>query len=351
MKIPSKAEEIDADWLTLALAEKYPGTEVIHVAQGTFLHGTASKIRLMLDYNDAGHAYGLPPTMWFKGGLEAHSVTEQMRAIYATEAQFYQQFAPKLSMDLPHCFASVFDPDTGCSAILLDDLLKRNARFNVATRPCGPELARSVLTELAKLHGSFWKSPALSENELMKTGLTKLIDFLDAYMFTPENWQRCVALPRAKYLPPELKDRETMSRLVHDLLEYERQNTNTLLHADDHLGNVVSMPGDKAILLDWQAAMAGHWAHDVAYFLTAAMTVEDRRKHERDLISHYAQQLNEAGGQVHEDTAWYEYRRHALYTCCWFICNPEWVKEDITAACSDRAFIAFTDLETIKCFE
>lgn len=351
MKIPSKASEINAEWLTLALAENYPGTAVVHAVQGTFLHGTASKIRLMLDYNDAGHAHGLPPTMWFKGGLEAHSVTPQMQAIYATEAQFYRDLAPGLAMDLPKCFASIIDSDTGCSALLLDDLLKRNARFGIATKPCGAGLAKNVLTELAKLHGHFWKAPVLSENPLLAGGLQKLIDFLDAYMFTPENWERCVALPRGRYLPPELKDRETMSRLVHELLESDARNITSLLHGDDHLGNVCSLPGESAILLDWQAAMAGHWAHDVAYFLTAAMTVEDRRRHERELISHYARQLNLAGGQVDEDTAWYQYRRHALYTCCWFLCNPEWVAEAITAPCSDRAFMAFVDLETISCFQ
>jgi Ecdysteroid kinase-like family len=351
MKIPATAKEIDADWLTRALAENYPGTKVTLATHGIMLHGTASKIRLMLEYNDAGHAHGLPPTLWWKGGLEAHSVHEHVRAIYETEALFYRRLAPRVaSMQLPRCYASVIDPDTGCSAILLEDLLTRNARFGIATSPATPRLAANVLAELARLHGSFWQDPLLKNDALLAGGMQRMINFLDAYLFTEFNWQRCIELPRGANLPHALRDRERMQSLVHDLLRTDEREANTLLHGDDHLGNVCILPGEKTILLDWQATMSGHWAHDVAYFLTAAMTVEDRRRHERELIAHYARELVRAGGKVDESTAWYEYRRHALYTCCWFLCNPEWVVEAITAPCSQRAFAAFEDLDTLGCF-
>lgn len=350
MKIPSSAKEIDAAWLTQALAEGYPGTVVTQATQGTFLHGTASKIRLMLEYNDAGHSHRLPPTLWFKGGLEAHSVHEHVRAIYETEARFYTELAPQLAMDLPHCYASIIDPDTGCSALLLEDLLTRNARFAIATKPATPALAANVLTQLARLHGRFWKDSLLKENTLLAGGLTRMVNFLDAYLLTEFNWNRCITLPRGAHLPAALQDREKFAALVHQLFAQDALEVNALLHGDDHLGNVCILPGDKATLIDWQATMSGHWAHDVAYFLTAGMTVDDRRRHERELITHYVNELNRAGGNVDQATGWYEYRRHAFYTCCWFLCNPEWVVEAITAPCSDRAFAALVDLNTLECF-
>jgi hypothetical protein len=52
-------------------------------------------------------------------------------------------------MTMPRCFFSHIDPQTGPSALLLEDMLGRNARFGHATRPASPRLAASVLSQLA----------------------------------------------------------------------------------------------------------------------------------------------------------------------------------------------------------
>ena len=109
-------------------------------------------------------------------------------------------------------------------------------------------------------------------------------------------------------------------------------------------------PGVRASFLDWQAVMTGFWAHDVSYFLTAAMTIDERRRHERELINHYVAELNRAGGTLDEATAWWEYRRHALYTFCWFPCYPEWLPEEVSANNTERAVAAMVDLDTLACW-
>src|SRR5690606_9663065 len=98
MRFPNSLEELDAAWLTEALAPNFPGSAVTHAVIGTVIRGTATKARVLLDYNDVGHAHGLPPTMWFKGGLEAHSVAEHMASVYAAEARFYRDLAPQVSI-------------------------------------------------------------------------------------------------------------------------------------------------------------------------------------------------------------------------------------------------------------
>jgi Phosphotransferase enzyme family len=348
--LPQSVAAIDADWLTAALSRDWPGTVVTRADQGSVIHGTATKVRLLLDYNDAGHAHGLPPSMWFKGGLEAHSASDDMLAVYAAEAGFYRDIAPKLDMVLPRSFHVDVDAATGQSAILFEDMLARNARFGHATRPASPKLAASVLRQLAKLHGAFWQSDSLSGNAALVKGGQVLRDFLEAFLFTPENWTRCLALPRGTFLTGELTDRETMWALVQKMLAEDRARRGSLVHGDAHLGNICILPGDEASYVDWQTAMLGFWAHDVSYFLTAALTIEDRRAHERDLIAHYVSALNEAGGTLDFDTAWWEYRRHALYTFCWFPCNPEWQPEEVTATNTERAVAAMMDLDTLGCW-
>src|SRR5262245_885382 len=97
MRLPNSLEELNADWLTTALSQAYPGTVVKHAALGTVIRGTATKARVLLDYNDTGHAHGLPPTLWFKGGFEAHSSGEHMMSVYAAEGAFYRDLAPRLN--------------------------------------------------------------------------------------------------------------------------------------------------------------------------------------------------------------------------------------------------------------
>lgn len=348
MIFPQELEAVDAAFVENALADAFPGTKVTALHHGSVIRGTATKIRLLLDYNDVGHGHGLPPTMWFKGGLEAHSSGEDMMSVYATEAAFYRDIAPTLDLTLPRAFAVEIDAQTGRSWMLLEDMLARNARFGYATRPASAKLAASVLEQLARLHGAHWNDPTLRGHPALGSGGETLSAFLKTYLFHQENWDRCKTLPRGDCLNDELSDLPRMSALVETMLAEDRARANCIVHGDAHLGNVCILPGDAASFLDWQTVMTGFWAHDISYFLTAAMTTEDRRAHERDLIEHYRTTLNSAGGSLTSEEAWHEYRRHALYTYCWFPCNPEWQPEEVSATNTRRAVAALHDLDTLS---
>ncbi|MET0986348.1 MAG: phosphotransferase [Steroidobacteraceae bacterium] len=350
MRFPNSLEELNATWLTEVLSAGFPGTEVTHAVIGSVIRGTATKARVMLDYNDAGHAHGLPTTLWFKGGLEAHSVAEHMVSVYAAEARFYRDLAPKLNLTLPRCYFVHVDPKTGRSVILLEDMLARNARFGYATRPATPKLAASVLEQLARLHGAFWESDFITKNETFMSAAETVAAFVRELNFGRDNWNRCLKLPRGQFVKGELADRDFMDEIVQRMLAEDRARATGLVHGDAHHGNVCILPGERASYLDWQAVMAGFWAHDVSYFLTAALTIDDRRRHERDLINHYVAELTQAGGKLDEATAWLEYRRHALYTFCWFPCYPEWQPEEVTASNTERAVVAMADLDTMACW-
>ena len=65
----------------------------------------------------------------------------------------------------------------------------------------------------------------------------------------------------------------------------------TLLHGDPHIGNTYVLPSDEVGFLDWQVARRGNWSLDLGYFLQGALTVEDRRRSERDLLEEYRDSL------------------------------------------------------------
>jgi aminoglycoside phosphotransferase (APT) family kinase protein len=71
-----------------------------------------------------------------------------------------------------------------------------------------------------------------------------------------------------------------------------------LLHGDAHVGNSYVDAAGRPALLDWQCVSTGGWAYDVAYYLASALTVEDRRVHERHLLAAYAACLAASGGPV-----------------------------------------------------
>jgi hypothetical protein len=143
---------------------------VTAVQHGTIIRGTATKLRLLLDYNEAGHQHRLPPTMWFKGGLEDHSLTDDMLIVYAGEAAFFNEVAATLAMDIPKAVVAAIDPATNRSFLLLDDLLSRNASFGTAIRPLSPADASVLVEELANLHAAYWLSPKLKTMDWLGGG-------------------------------------------------------------------------------------------------------------------------------------------------------------------------------------
>ena len=61
----------------------------------------------------------------------------------------------------------------------------------------------------------------------------------------------------------------------------------TLLHGDPHIGNTYVLPDDDVGFLDWQMVRRGNWSLDLGYFLQGALTIEDRRRSERELLDEY----------------------------------------------------------------
>jgi aminoglycoside phosphotransferase (APT) family kinase protein len=65
----------------------------------------------------------------------------------------------------------------------------------------------------------------------------------------------------------------------------------TDVHGDPHIGNTYLLPSGEVGFLDWQVARRGNWSLDLGYFLQGALTLEDRRRSERDLLAEYRDSL------------------------------------------------------------
>lgn len=346
MQFPTAISDLTAPWLTAVLADRYPGTEVTSLVIGSVIKGTATKVRLLLTYNDAGHGHRLPPTLWVKGGYEEHSRDQWLA--YATETNFYRDLAPSLDIGCPRAWIAYSDADSLQSLLLLEDLLARNVTFGHPSRPVTPTMAAKVLDILAKLHARHWGREPWNAFGWLKRGGHLLQSEIIENLYLPANWERSLASPAGEFVSGALRDRALVSSSMLAMLRSDSERAHCLVHGDPHIGNLAFDQDQNPIYLDWQTIMPGFWAHDVADFITTALTVPDRRHSERDLIEHYLKKLAEYGVQPPSfDEAWLEYRRHALYNFNWVVCLPEWQPDEARYPCAERACAAILDLDSI----
>src|SRR3546814_9560877 len=66
-------------------------------------------------------------------------------------------------------------------------------------------------------------------------------------------------------------------------------------------------------MFEWQIVRKGRPWRDYSYFVIGSITIEDRRKAERDLLRHYCSELSRHGVEIGFDQAWDDYRRWVIW--------------------------------------
>lgn len=342
LPLPATLDDVTTDWLSRALSVQYPGVEVRSLHFGTIIEGTGMKVRLLLDYNAAGHAAGLPPTMWIKGAF--HEYGKNIRAAFQREVLFYRDVYPENVLEAPKPYFAELDAEAGQGVVLMEDLLARNARFGDPVEPVSPALAAQTLAMLAKLHARWWESPELSRFG-ERGGSLKEDGVIQRLMQRP-SWDAAMALGRADAFPAAIRDRDRVNTALERVLAHNDTLPECLLHGDPHLGNMYYPAADAIGFLDWQRMMRGPWVWDVAYMLCGFLSPEDRRRHEQALLRGYLGELARHGAPAPDfDAAWDLYRAQLFYGIVWTVVPPGTQPEAAITAVSTRFAIAIDDLD------
>jgi aminoglycoside phosphotransferase (APT) family kinase protein len=148
---------------------------------------------------------------------------------------------------------------------------------------------------------------------------------------------------------PPYADRERILSALSSLWERNDANPNIVLcHGDAHVGQLYFERDGRAGLLDWQSIGLMPWAKDVAYFMGSALSVADRRNHERDILAAYLQALKRNGGpQISVADAWDEYRAQMLQGLVWMVVTEQMQPIEVTAALNERYLSAVSDLDSL----
>ncbi len=322
MKLPLEPGDITAAWLTAALRERFPGIAVERVAVGDVILGTSTKIRVRVDYDAAGRAAGLPPTLIVKGGFEAHSPS--LAPMYFNEMRFYRDVQPWVPLPSPRCLFAGTDPDSWQSIVVMEDLAARGVTFLHAQRPQTPAEVARRLEVMAGYHAVTWNSAEFAPGGRLDWVLGRhegwSLVYIERYL-APEVWRGYMESPRGAAVSVALHDRRWMAAALAELGTHHRRWPVCLCHGDTHLGNLYVEPDGSPGFFDPQVARAP-WQLEVTYHLIAALDILDRRRHERTLLRHYLEALRRCGVDApNEEEAWEAYRREVVYGLFIFLIN------------------------------
>jgi hypothetical protein len=348
--LPLRPEDVTAAWLSSALGEHFQGVAVETIDVTDILWGTGTKMMATVRYNEAGRLAGLPERLCIKAGLADHR--ELVKFCYQTEARFFGEVAPRLTIGLPRCFFAAADQDQG--VVVMEDLRPSGARICTVQQPLSRAEAAAFLDDLAALHARWWNSDALADDG--EFGWLMRHDPLpdEAWgdfgrgQLQPETWAHYMNLPRALAIPRICRDRETIHEALQQLRRFAASGPTCVIHGDAHLGNMYISADGSPGFLDWQTARRGHWAQDVTYFYISALDPLDRRAWEKDLIAGYLAALGQHGARdvPDEATAWQAIRAHVVYGLFYWMVNPvEWQAEANNAAVAPRFGWAAVDLD------
>ncbi len=338
---PATIAELTPRWLSEALGAHVSSVTVIDAHSGT-----TGRARLQLT-----GSVGVPDTVFVKLQPFDADQREYVRMIGmgVIEARLYAELASELDIRIPRVWHSSYDAEDGSFIMVLEDLAASGCRFPTADDVDVIAIAESLVDELPKLHAPFWGRdiPWLRYRALGAGGgahqnqrMGRLAEMVQSAV---EQF--------AGDLPPEF---EQMARLYlsryQDLGELWNEGDITLLHGDDHIGNLF-LDGSTVGFYDWAVACQAAGMRDVAYFVCNALPTERRRAYEFELIDHYRANLSTHGVTLEHDLAYEQYRLFVAYS--WLAATTtaamgsKWHPSEVAQSSVVRITQAIIDLDVI----
>ncbi|HET6834244.1 MAG TPA: phosphotransferase [Acidimicrobiales bacterium] len=209
------------------------------------------------------------------------------RAAYAKEVAFYTELAPRLPVRTPRCHHAAIADDASAFTLVLDDLI--DSRPGDQIEGCPVPAAEAAVINLAALHGPTWCDdeiagrPWLTDPSLTAEVLAPVLEvaadqFGDRFAGELTVGERAVLDASRRVLAPWM---------------VARAATFSVLHGDYRLDNLLFPLADpgKVAAVDWQTVGIAQPGRDLAYFVGTCLSIEDRRRHEHQLVALYHDHL------------------------------------------------------------
>ncbi|MDG2304367.1 MAG: aminoglycoside phosphotransferase family protein [Candidatus Binatia bacterium] len=292
--------------LTTALTGAFPGVEVAEVRVLERSTGTNSNARIGLTYR---HREGAPETLFVKLPSTGATQRELVRKSGMSERElgFYRDVARDVSLRVPGVYGTEFDRETGDFAMLLEDVVTTGCRFLSPAEKISFETARGAVEDLADLHLTHRTNDALRERTRWVGPQIRLREYGAGMLGLALEHCRAGLTDEFARIAQFYIDH-------HDAVQDEwDKGAWSIVHGDCHWGNLF-LDGERIGFFDWGCMAYMPGMRDVGYFLCMGLSVDDRRRYERDLIQVYLDRIAAGGGPpMGMDEAWEMHRLHAAY--------------------------------------
>jgi thiamine kinase-like enzyme len=360
-EVPPSAEALTAEWLSAALCDGVPGAEVVAFDLGPRNDGTSARRQVQVAYNEAGRAAGLPEALFTKSAPTF--LTRMVGAgvgLARVEAMFYAHLRPELDIETPVSRYSAYDPVSHRQLLLTDDVsVTRDAHFGSAlTRTLDRDRAEQIIDLLATLHAHFWAAPLRRMYGSWLQDAYEITATLNVAIGAAARIRSGFERARA-VIPPAVYERR--AELHAALMRSQELNVSvgsqTFLHGDVHPGNWYVTGDGQMGVYDWQLAVRGGPARDLAYALSTHLTIEQRREWESALLDRYLEQLAKRGVENAPAAAelFLSYRQQMCYPMLAWLATigrsplqPKYQPDEISLANLERITAAFDDLRTLE---
>ena len=343
LSIPQGWEEITAEWMTTALAGHFHGARVDDVAVVLRDDGTNRRARLQLKYS-AGAG---PATVFAKAVDPEHADLVALTSGLYHEPRLFSS-GVVLPLDHPTVYTAILDEDRRDFLMIMEDVVARGAEPRDSTRPMTVAQVASGVRGLARMHSRYWGERLTSD---------PLLAWVEPF----------VAFAGLEYAPLHIAHERLGETVAAEILALSgtelfvdiwaryigtlTTSPQTLLHGDPHIGNTYVLPDDEVGFLDWQMVRRGNWSLDLGYFLQGALTIEDRRQSERQLLEEYRGALELPADEMPTaEEVWLRYRASVAHGLAIWMATlsggDAWQRPDICLAFAQRYSAAFMDLDT-----
>ncbi|MCV7299253.1 phosphotransferase [Mycobacterium barrassiae] len=347
LSLPRGWDDITPDWMTVALSRHHPGAVVDDVRVALRDDGTNRRARLALMYAEGSG----PATVFAKAVDPDHAELVALTSGLYHEPRLFT-CGVELPLDHPTVYTALIDEDRSDFVMIMEDVVARGADPRDSTRPMTVDQVANGVRGLARMHSRFWGERVAAEPAL---GWLEPFVAFEGMQYAPLH----IAHERlGDTVAPEILALNGTELFIDIWARYIGTLTTsvqTLLHGDPHIGNTYVLPddspGDKVGFLDWQMARRGNWSLDLGYFLQGALTIEDRRTAERDLLEEYRNALALPADEMPSaDEVWLRYRASVAHGLAIWMATSSggdaWQTAAISVTLAQRYSAAFIDLET-----
>lgn len=281
--------DLTEDWLSDVVKASVKGFSTARIGEGQI--SDAYRVSLQyapFDQNDP------PSTVVLKVASddEPSRKSSSKLGLYERESRFYSEIAPSIPLDdapLTHCYYSSFSIADNVVCLILEDAAPAAAGNDLSGATL--EQAKLALSELGKLHRSTMDYEELAEQSWLNHS-----NDIDQQRFQ-KSFEEFARRYEQRVKPEHLAVARRLAEsfdLWRVMEEEEEGSLLGLMHGDYRLDNMLfgNESSEKRLtVVDWQLVQWGHVLNDVSYFLGAALTTENRRLWEDDLLKSYYEGL------------------------------------------------------------